>query len=301
VKDRRDLMAACLDAIFAQEGAPTFDVVVVDNGSTDGTLELLRERAATAPVPMEVLVDGGSLGRIRNVAARAATAPVVAFTDSDCMPATDWLAKLLAPLDDPEVGIVQGATRPDPGAPRRRFDATQDLTSFTGRYEACNIAYRTQALVSTGGFDEAIGFFGEDTAAGLAVRRAGWRSAFVPDAVVHHVVTYPGLAWHLRRALGYANRNTLVRRYPELREELWHGYFLRPRSAAFAAAVAGVAASVTTRRLLPLLAVVPYARIRRPHGRNTEALVDAAAGVAFDAAVFAGLVRGSVRERTVVL
>ncbi|HYD11018.1 MAG TPA: glycosyltransferase family 2 protein, partial [Acidimicrobiales bacterium] len=263
--------------------------------------ELLRERATDAPVPMTVLVDRGSLGRIRNVAVGAASAPVVAFTDSDCVPEPDWLAALLVPLHDPEVGVVQGVTRPDPTSPRRRFDATQELTSFTGRYEACNIAYRTEPLQRSGGFDESIGFFGEDTAAGLSIRRAGWQAAFAPDAVVHHVVTHPGLPWHLRRALGYANWNTLVRRYPELRDELWHRYFLRQRSAAFTAAVAGVAVAVATRRVLPLAMSLPYVAMGRPRGRGRAALVDAGAAVAFDAAVFAGLVRGTVRERTVVL
>lgn len=304
VKDRRHLVERCLDGVLAQDLDGPFEVVVVDNGSTDGTLEHLRERASASPVPMRVVEDPGSLGRIRNRAVAEAAAPLVAFTDSDCVPAAGWLAAVVAPFATPggaSLGVVQGRTLPEPG-PRGRWSATQELTAFTGRYECCNLAYRVDALRASGGFDEAIGFFGEDTAAGLAVRRLGWQESFAPDAVVHHAVTHPGLAWHLRRALGYGNVNALVRRFPEVRDDLlWHRWFLRSASAAFTAAITGVVAAGVLRRLAPLLLVAPYAWMRRPRGRHRSDVVDAAGAVAFDAAVAAGLVRGSLRERTVVL
>ena len=296
-------MERCLDALFAQHLDGGFEVVVVDNGSTDGTLELLRERAANAPVPMRVLEDHGTLGRVRNASVADAAAPIIAFTDSDCVPAPGWLQALIAPFGAQgaeRLGVVQGMTLPEEGAPRGRWSATQELTELTDRYEACNLAYRTEALRAAGGFDESVGFFGEDTAAGWAVRRLGWTATFEPAAVVHHVVTHPGLGWHLRRGLGYANWNALVRRYPEIREEvLWHRWFLRPSSAATTAAAAGILLSLRRRSLLVL--ALPYAWMRRPRGRHRSDLIDTAGAIAFDAAVLAGLVRGTIRERTVVL
>jgi GT2 family glycosyltransferase len=241
---------------------------------------------------------------VRNRAVAAATAPLVAFTDSDCVPTAEWLAALIRPFAQPDgtaLGIVQGQTLPEPG-PRGRWSATQELTSFTGRYECCNIAYRTDALRAAGGFDEQVGFFGEDTAAGLAVRRLGRQATYEPAAVVHHAVTHPGLGWHLRRALGYGNVNALVRRFPELRDEaLWHRWFLRPTSAALTAAAAGTAGAALLCRPRLLAIALPYAWLRRPRGRHRSDLIDAAGAVAFDVAVEAGLVRGTIRERTVVL
>jgi glycosyltransferase involved in cell wall biosynthesis len=201
VKDRRELIERCLDAVLDQHVEGGFELVVVDNGSTDGTLEHLRDRATTSAVPMTVLVDHGSLGQVRNVALAAARSPLIAYTDSDCVPAPGWLEGLVAPLRGGRpgrLGIVQGQTLPDPRTERRRWSATQELTAFTDRYETCNIAYRVDALRDAGGFDDTVGFFGEDTAAGWAVRRRGWDATFEPSAVVHHTVTHPGLVWHLR-------------------------------------------------------------------------------------------------------
>lgn len=300
VKDRRDLMARCLDGIFAQDLEGTYEVVVVDNGSTDGTFELVAEVAASAPVRVTLVLDRGSLGAIRNRAVAEASAPVVAFCDSDCVPAPSWLRHGLAAFES-GVGVVQGRTVPDPAVPMRRWAVTQDLPDFTGRYEACNIFYRRDALLSTSGFDEAVGFFGEDTAAGLELRRAGFDASYCAAAVVEHAVTHPGLRWHLRRGLGYANWNALVARYPELRDLLWHRWFLRRDSAAFTAAAVGVVAAGVGRSVLPLVLAAPYAALRRPAGLGRSDLLDAGGAVAFDAAVFLGLVRGTIREGTVVL
>jgi GT2 family glycosyltransferase len=261
----------------------------------------VRARAVDASVPIRVVDCPGPIGRARNAAVAAAGAPIVAFTDSDCEPEPGWLRAGLDALERaPEVGVVQGRTTPPVAAARGRWSATQELTAFTNRYETCNVFYRRDALVDAGGFDESIGFFGEDTAAGWAVRRAGWDARFADEAVVRHVVTHPGLAWHLKRALRYGNVNALVRRFPEMRRQLlWSRVFLRPRSAAFTALVAGAALSAVERRFLVL--TLPYLWLRRPKGMHRSDLVDAAGAAAFDAAVFAGLLRGCVRERTVVL
>jgi glycosyltransferase involved in cell wall biosynthesis len=303
VKDRRELLDRCLDGLLKQEVDGGFDVVVVDNGSADGTYELLLERATTTDVEMRVLQDRGSLGRIRNIAWQAASAPIVAFVDSDCVPAEGWLAAGLSVLgraDAAQVGVVQGRTLPDPTIERGRWSATQQLTELTQRYEACNIFYRVDALRAGGGFDEAVGFFGEDTAAGWSVVEAGWGARYEPSALVHHTVTHPGLGWHLRRAFGYGNINALVRRFPAMRTELlWHRFFLRSRNAAFAAAVLGLLLGARKARFLALS--IPYAWIRKPKGRSRRDVADAAGAAAFDAAVFCGLVRGSIRERTLVL
>ncbi len=302
VKDRHDAMRRCLDGIDALRGPAHREVVLVDNGSTDGTHALLVERAGRAPVPTRVHRVAGSVGRARNAALADARAPVIAFTDSDCVPAPDWASELLATLrDGVDVDVAQGRTVP--AAPvAGRWAATQHIERFTDLYEACNIAYRTDVLQAAGGFGEDIGFFGEDTVAGWRVRRRGGAGRYAPTAVVAHDVTYPGPFWHLRRGWGYRNWNALVRRFPEMRDALlWHRFFLRPRSAATLAALTGATVAVAARRPAAAALALPLLWRHRPQRDGLAGLGDAAAGLAFDVAVGVGLVAGTIRERTVVL
>jgi glycosyltransferase involved in cell wall biosynthesis len=295
VKDRRALMLQCLEAIWEQQPD---QVVVVDNGSTDGTWEALQAQARDEP-RLHVAQDRGSLGRIRNRAVELSTGDVIAFTDSDCRPLSGWLAAGVAALAE-GVGVVQGRTVPQV-PPTVPFSATQDIPAPSGLFEACNVFYRRTALLATGGFDEAVGFFGEDTAAGWGVQRAGWQDAWAQDAVVEHVVTTPGFGWQLRRTRSYANWPALIKAYPEKREILWHSRFLRRRSAETDAAVVSVAAAVLTGRPLLALGALPYLSRHRPTGLSRPAIVGSAAGAVFDLCVSAALLRGSVRHRCMVL
>ncbi|MEY2426530.1 MAG: hypothetical protein QOI61_2102, partial [Actinomycetota bacterium] len=97
VKDRRALLARCLDGLAAQSFRD-FEVVVVDNGSTDGT----AEEAATREheFPLTIVTELGSLGAVRNAGVRASRGDLVAFVDSDCVPTPDWLAHGIAAFAD---------------------------------------------------------------------------------------------------------------------------------------------------------------------------------------------------------
>jgi glycosyltransferase involved in cell wall biosynthesis len=292
VKDRRDRMAHCLDALEAQTLRPD-QLVVVDNGSTDGTLEMLLERG------VDVVQAPGPLGAARQVAVDVCRQELLAFTDSDCRPQPEWLSALVAASDDNDV--VQGRTVPESPV-LRRWAATQHIEAFTDLYECCNLLYRVAALRAAGGFDTRTGFFGEDTAAGWRLRERGGRGAFADAAVVEHDLTYPGAVWHLRRGLMYAAWPRLVREFPAMRGELlYRGFFLNPKQARLVTALVGVAAALSTRRLLPLAAAVPLLRDIAPPRCEGRAMVDSACNVAFDTAVLAGLVLGSVKERRVVL
>jgi glycosyltransferase involved in cell wall biosynthesis len=293
VKDRRAAMARCLDALAALDPAPD-EIIVVDNGSTDGTLDLLRHTAG-----VRVVEQPGPLGAARQAAVDACRTPWLAFTDSDCRPDPGWLGALLAAADG--VHVVQGRTVPAEPA-QARWSATQDIDRFTDLYECCNLLYDTAALRRAGGFARGDGFFGEDTAAGWRVRRLGGGAAYAPDAVVRHDTTHPGPGWHLRRALAYSAFPRLVREFPEMRSELLFArVLLRPRSVPVLMAATGALLAATTRRPAALLAAVPWLVAHRPDRGGAAGAADALSGMAYDAAVLAGLVTGSVRERRVVL
>ena len=298
VKDRKDLMARCLDAIDAQEGVD-FDLLVVDNGSTDGTFEYLVDRATSAPRPMTVIQQLGSLGRVRNAALQHAQGDVIAFTDSDCVPSPGWLRAGLAGFAAGEA-VVQGRTVPARQA--GSFEATINISSFSHRYETCNIFYDRAALAEVGGFGEDMPQIGEDMVAGWRIRRSGRSAGWAGDAVVTHDVTYPPIRWWVKRGWRYECWPRLMREFPEARTTmLYRGFLLNRRQIAVMAALAGIGVAAATLDARPLAAAAPLLWRWRPMPSRGRTIRNSACALAFDAATFAGLVRGSIMTRTIVL
>jgi GT2 family glycosyltransferase len=308
---RRDLLARCLEGLDAQvldDGA--FEVIVVDDGSTDGTGALLEAWASRGPDRHAVLLEHNvGAAAARNAGVARASAPIVAITDDDCVPSPRWLAHGLAAMAAPDVAVVQGATHPDPDVPLGSWPRTQQIEELTWLFETCNIFYRRDALLAAGGFDEGLRWFGEDTTAGWRVLRAGGRATFAADAEVVHAVVHPGFTAFIEHARHYRSWPALVARCPELRDAaLWHRWFLRRRSAELLAMVAGTATAmvaVAARRpalaATGLLLAAPYLRRRLPRRLDPDAWVDAGRSAAFDLAVEAALIEGSIRHRTVVV
>src|SRR5207247_492527 len=109
----------------------------------------------------------------------------------------------------------------------------------------------------TGGFDEGISYYGEDTALGWSVLEAGWRRGFAEDAVAYHDVEERGLRYHVRTGLLERNVVALAKRFPGYRRDaFWRPWAHRPEDAAFAMAVAGLALARWHRPAL--LLVLPY-------------------------------------------
>lgn len=327
--DRRHLLERTLDALAAQT-LPPDEVLVVDNGSTDGTAALLEERIARRdPAGLQVITRGGNLpvAQGRNVAVAASTGEVIAFTDDDCRPRSTWLEALVAGMRE-GVGLVQGRTTADPEQPLSVLSRTQWTAAEFGLYETCNIAYARAALDGAGpeapegpfdlSFADEVAAvlgprwrhlpFGEDTELGWRVRRTGAPSRFAVHAVVEHEVFPPEPALLVRRAALAAAFPVLVRRVPELRTTfLWHRRVLGRRRAALWLAAGGAVAAVLGRDARPALLALPYvARIvglgemGRPGGRGRR-LAAAPVLLRRDLVETAALVRGSVRARTVVL
>lgn len=281
-----------------------FEVVIVDDASTDDTFSVLEELAARSPLrirPFRQAVNGGP-GPARNRGWRASQAPVVAFTDDDCVPEPRWLeAGLETMASDERLGIVQGCTLMPPG-PHVMTDWTMflNITSLSPYFETCNLFVRRAALEQTAGFAEQPHYRGEDTEGGWRVASAGWGVVFDETAVVRHDLEERGPRYHLRMAWREGSLVDIASRHPGLRREgLWRPWAHRRRNVAFLAAVGGVVGLRVSPWSLALVAPWVWERRGgfRRRGRTRRFLFWAI----HDGAVAAGMIRGSIRNRTVIL
>jgi glycosyltransferase involved in cell wall biosynthesis len=287
--------AATLGATLAAVAGQAAEVVVADDGSTDGTVALAE--AAGARV---VSAGGRGPANARNVGAAAATGDVLAFTDADCVPEPGWVAAALAALGDAD--LVQGAVLPPEGAEVGPFDRFIWVDHEHGLYETANLVVRRELFERLGGFESVLvprkGIeLGEDVWFGWRARRAGARTSFSRDALVRHAVFPRGPAGYVAERARLRFFPELARKVPELRGHFFHRrVFLSARSARFDLAAAGVGAALVTRRAAPLLAALPYARELRRVSPKV-----AAVQVAADAVGAAALVYGSLRARSPLL
>ncbi len=181
---------ACIRSLRALEyPGPTPELIVVDNGSTDGTRAILdrhRERIVVVHEPKR----GASAARNRGIG--QARGDVVVFTDADCVVDPAWLWRLVEPLQDPGVGIAGGTIRAR--EPRtvvtlfgeRIHDHRRAMQEYQPGYAiTMSWASRRDLLLRLGGFDEVF-LRGQDVDLAYRIQQAGYSLAFVPDAVVHH-------------------------------------------------------------------------------------------------------------------
>jgi glycosyltransferase involved in cell wall biosynthesis len=288
-------------AARAQEVDGPFEVIVVDDGSTDGTGAVAADAGARVIRHVEPRGPADS----RNAGVAAASAPVIAFTDADCVPAPGWLAAGVAALE--RADIAQGRVEPDPGVDVGAFDHTITVRSASGLFETANLFVRRTWFDSVGGFRPFIapseGHFGEDLVFGWAVVRGGGRFEFARDALVHHeVVRRGGRAWLAeRRRLRLFPAATRVA--PELRSRYFLRLFLSRRTAALDLAVVGMLAALFLRRPLLLALALPYARSSlRPEGLwRPAAAKQNLLQVAGDIVGLAALLAGSASARRLVL
>jgi glycosyltransferase involved in cell wall biosynthesis len=117
--NRRDLIRRCVEALSVQT-YDSFEVIVIDDGSTDDSVEVLgslREDCLIRGVELEILVNDGNLGAnpSRNRGIAQARGEYIAFLDSDCIAKPDWLENLMAAFSSKEVAAVTGlVTDPEP-------------------------------------------------------------------------------------------------------------------------------------------------------------------------------------------
>jgi cellulose synthase/poly-beta-1,6-N-acetylglucosamine synthase-like glycosyltransferase len=213
VRDGESTIAPCLDAILATDyPVGRREVIVVDNGSSDGTAELIRVRTVRylhEPLP--------GVSNARNRGIGEATGEILAFVDADCLVEPQWLAELVRPFEDPAVGAVAGDlqhTSPSTPAERQavRLLGNWQRFAFTSNPAypiTANAAYRRDVLDRIGGFDPNM-TRAQDVELGLRFQEhSGMSLAYAERATARHRNRTTQIGF-FRQQLGWAYGAGLV-------------------------------------------------------------------------------------------
>ena len=203
----------CL-ASLEQLNYPNYEVIVVNDGSTDGTLQVAESYDYIRLINQE----NQGLSAARNVGIDAARGEIIAFTDADCVADEDWLTHLVARLQASEFAAVGGPnlSPPDdsfvascvavsPGAPAHVLLDDEEAEHIPG----CNMAFRREALDAINGFDPIFRAAGDDVDLCWRLQNKGYKIGFSPAAVVWHFRRNT-VRDYLKQQRGYGKAETLL-------------------------------------------------------------------------------------------
>jgi glycosyltransferase involved in cell wall biosynthesis len=217
-RNRASQLEQALDSYARLQYAREWELVIVDNGSSDATPQVLVEFGRRFTGNIRLLQhERPGLGGARNVGWQAAGGEIVAFTDDDCYPQQDFLTRIAGCFSEPRYGFVGGRVLLyDPldypstiQLSDRRVEFPPRSYIAPGQVHGANFAFRRQVLQAIGGFDARLGagtkyHSAEDTDAMARSSAMGWWGLYDPAPAVshHHRRRDPGEIQRMRKAHG---------------------------------------------------------------------------------------------------
>jgi glycosyltransferase involved in cell wall biosynthesis len=199
-RDRCEKLFRCLESARQITFERPWELIIVDNGSTDDTAAVIRGFAANTSIRVVHLFEpkpGKSTGL--NTALGVAQGQILAFTDDDCYPAPDFLRRIWSAFEDPSVGYIGGRVMlHDPADDPMTTNESVTPVTFPARSFVCtglvtgaSMAFQRRVLLEIGGFDPLFGpgaLFpaAEESEAIARAKAIGWKGEYHPEVVVRH-------------------------------------------------------------------------------------------------------------------
>jgi glycosyltransferase involved in cell wall biosynthesis len=221
-----ETLPACLNALTTQDfPAGNYEVIVVDDGSTDNTASIVKGYEKKTPAVRYIHQPNQGPAAARNNGARHATGDIIMFTDDDCEPQRDWISEMHKPFVEVGGGIeaVKGAYRTRQTSVIARFAQTEFETRYrkmrNSRYvdfvDTYAAAFRRKTFLALNGFDTSFPLANnEDVEFSYRMAAQGCKMVFNPNAIVVH--THPDtLFGYLKVKFGRAYwRMAVYRKFP---------------------------------------------------------------------------------------
>ena len=183
----------CLDSLLRID-YPFYEIVVVDDGSTDGTWDILRKYSAANSNVKCIRQKNKGPAAARNRGVRKSIGEVIFFTDSDCIVPRDWVTRLLRYFGDESIGAAGGSLKPatvnsifEQFDQKRRENLYGNIKRFIDALPTCNLAVRRNVFEEVGGFDESFKCASaEDYDLCYRMRDRGYKIFYDPEVSVLH-------------------------------------------------------------------------------------------------------------------
>jgi glycosyltransferase involved in cell wall biosynthesis len=252
----------CLDALLEQTAGRDVEIIVVNDGSTDDTVDVIGRYSTV------VLINQSNAGpaSARNRGAMESKGKILLFTDDDCIAAPHWLNSMLEPFGDPAVVGAKGVYRTQQKSliarfvqieyeDRYRLMSAADSIDFIDTYSA---AFRRERFLEMNGYDTSFPVAcAEDAELSYRMSNFGWKMKFAPTAIVYH--THPNtLLAYVKKKYKFAFwRVIAVRKNPSKGIKDSHTPQLMKLQLLFAPALlAALLLDLTMRRIVPAFVLV---------------------------------------------
>ena len=247
-KNRINQLKCCLDSLLRQTFS-NFEIIVIDDSSTDGTKEFVETRFRADQNLKFIQRDGIGIANGRNTGIRNSTGCIVAFIDDDCTAHPEWLAKAVDCMDKTKADILRGGAY----LPNGTLFSKLDPESLN--FATLNIFYRKQIFEKIGMFDERFVHCAEDRDMGLRTVQAGYKLVLNPEVMVFHPFHYQTVLERLKRLWEVdryraTNRVLLYKKHHPFRTELIFNVFYEKGHIAVLAGIFLIILQIVNRMLL---------------------------------------------------